>query len=251
MDPMVTSALISAGSSLLGGVMGGGTKRPRYEPYIKSLLGSQWKKGTSLSDAERMHASNMFAGRIADAKAGGIHPLAVLGMQPFGSPQATAFVPGSTSAGDAVANLGQDIGRAYHAYSSQGERQLAAASAALNLENQSLQNDLLRSQINRMNAPGTPPGASLSLGPMGDVLPSEGTYSSSNSGVEFLTTPMNRVFVGYDGKPVLMPNQEAAESMEGNWPVGMFQNLWHNTLPFYRDRIVKKWKSRDNYLWNN
>lgn len=162
MDPVVTSSLISAGSSFLGGAFGGGEKRPRYTPYIRALVGPSNfdKKGMSLSDAERFHQSNMFAGRISDAKNNGIHPIYALGAPTFNTPPMQVGSGGGSNFGDTFASVGQDLGRAFHAYSTREERAIAAKDAALTLENKSLQNDLLRSQIRSVNSAGSPPGMS-------------------------------------------------------------------------------------------
>jgi len=88
--------------------------------------------------------------RVRDAQEAGIHPLYALG--------APTFNPSPVGAGgNDFASIGQDIGRAAMAYSSKPDK-AAAAMQALALERGSLENELLRSQIRKLNQPGTPPG---------------------------------------------------------------------------------------------
>ena len=91
-------------------------------------------------------------------------------------------------------DLGQNISSAVSSVVDRKTRDIASRSAQLSLENQELQNDFLRSQINQLNAAGTPPG--ISANP-----------SSSVPGVKDL--PLERV-VGRPGSP----NQEAGDISE-------------------------------------
>lgn len=106
--------------------------------------------------AQREFAQQGIRWKVADALAAGIHPLAALGAQ------TTSFSP--VSVGDVSGGLGaagQDIGRAVKAMVTSEERDDAVAhkkAQQLALEKGSLENELLRSQIRRLNAPGTGPG---------------------------------------------------------------------------------------------
>lgn len=86
--------------------------------------------------------------RVEDARAAGLHPLAALGAQ----------LPGASPS--FMADQGEDVSRAFMATRSEGERgsMYGDMFAALQLENAGLQNDLLRSQIVKMNqvGPGFP-----------------------------------------------------------------------------------------------
>jgi len=130
------SALIGAGASLLGGFMGSKEKdkdRQMQKEFAQS--GIQWK--------------------VADAKKAGVHPLYALGAQ------TSSFAPvsvGSSDLSTGIASAGQDIARAVHATSPAQTRIDAYDSAvrALTLDKAGLENDLLRSQIAKINATLTP-----------------------------------------------------------------------------------------------
>lgn len=163
MDPLVTSSLISAGSGLLGGAFGGGQKTPRYYPYYKAMLGPDVAKNTTGAVMNGMIETEMFNARMKAAKKNNIHPLSMLGVQFGGTAQPTATFGGEDAGskwGNALAETGQGISRAVAAWSSREERAMAKTSAKLNLENQQLQNDRLRSEIALMHGAGSPPGMS-------------------------------------------------------------------------------------------
>lgn len=133
-------ALIGAGASLIGGMIG--------------------KKGSENAAEKNAAAQREFAQKgvqwkVADAKAAGVHPLYALGAQTH------SFTPsyaGDTSMPNAMASAGQDIGRAIDATRTAPQKLDAfmRTSQALQLENQSLQNDMLRAQIAETTARSTP-----------------------------------------------------------------------------------------------
>lgn len=135
----IAGPLISAVGSLFGGLLGKSSQEKANEQNIKlqkqfAQEGIQWK--------------------VADAVKAGVHPLYALGAQ------TTAFSPsvvGDTALPNALQNMGQDIGRAVGARMTP-EGKAAATIAALQVERAGLENDLLRSQIRAINAPGSPPG---------------------------------------------------------------------------------------------
>jgi len=136
--------VIAAGASLLGGIFGQRSQEKMAEKNIQlqkdfAQQGIQWK--------------------VADAKAAGIHPLYALGAQTH------SFAPVSIgdSLSPAIANAGQDIGRAVNAVATGSERTAGISKAleALALERAGLENEVLRSQIRRNNGAGTPPPAPL------------------------------------------------------------------------------------------
>lgn len=147
MDPITTSALISAGSSLLGSVFGGKSKGPTL---------------TDINDANARQEDMLFDVKMQNAKEHGIHPLVALGIPPQGG---AVFGYGGQDQGpnkfDKIAEMGQGISRAAHAWMTRGEREMSKMSAELSLENQALQNDRLRSEIALLKQPGSPPGTSL------------------------------------------------------------------------------------------
>lgn len=145
---MVWGSIISAGSSILGGLMDRGSGENSKDAQIQNAALDR--------QLQEQFAKEGIRWRVADAKAAGIHPLYALGAQlPSFSP--TTFIPGdSSSMGDALARAGQDIGRAVDATRTQKERTTARIEA-LTLEKAELENDLLRSQIARNNQSLNPP----------------------------------------------------------------------------------------------
>lgn len=111
-------ALIAAGSSLLGGFM-------------------QKQAQDKNAQLQKQFAQSGIQWKVEDAKKAGVHPLYALGAQTH------SFAP--QSVGDmGISQAGQDIGRAMAATETKAGN---AIGEKLALENQSLQNDLLRSQI--------------------------------------------------------------------------------------------------------
>lgn len=115
--------------------------------------------GSNNAALQREFAQHGIRWKVEDAKAAGINPLFALGA-PFA--QAAPAYVGDTSMGSAVAGFGQDISRAIDSTRTTGERNQARMDA-LTLENAGLQNDVLRSQLAKLNSsqvgpafPGTP-----------------------------------------------------------------------------------------------
>lgn len=131
--------LISAGATLIGGLLG------------KS---SADKANKSNIQQQREFAQNSVQWRVADAQKAGVSPLVALGMSPMSFSPSTV---GDTSLPSALSGMGQDIGRAVSSkVGPQGRYD--AAIQALTLRRAELENDLLASQIAKINAPGNPPG---------------------------------------------------------------------------------------------
>lgn len=130
----ILGSIIGAGSNLLGGLLGNKSASDAIDFQKKALkTGIQWK--------------------VEDAKKAGIHPLFALG--------ASTSMPSAVISplGESVAAAGQDISRAVDAVSDGSEKAstMSKALASLQLERGALENEMLRSQIRRLNAPGTPP----------------------------------------------------------------------------------------------
>lgn len=119
---------------------------------IGGLLGSSDKKKDRKLQADAMQHG--ISWRVADAKRAGVHPLYALGAPTFSpSPVST----GGYDLPSALGDMGQNIGRAAEAYTPKLDK-AAQGLEALALERGHLENELLRSQIRQMNAPGTGPG---------------------------------------------------------------------------------------------
>lgn len=132
--------LLSFGGNLLGGLFG------------KS---SAEKAAQKQYEQQKEFAQEGIRWRVADAKAAGIHPLAALGAQTH-SYAPTAF---NDPLPQALANAGQDLGRAIDAGRTGRERVDAYTKTVqdLSLRRMGLENELLASQIQKVRQPGHPP----------------------------------------------------------------------------------------------
>lgn len=127
-------ALLGAGSSLLGGLLGKDEAKKNMQMQLAFAKNSiQWK--------------------AQDAAKAGIHPLYAMGAPTMSFQNVVSGMP------EAVANAGQDISRAVGAAMDGGQKADAYTTAlrALQLQRGGLENELLRTQIAKLNAPGTPP----------------------------------------------------------------------------------------------
>lgn len=221
---------ISAAASLAGGLLGNKSASDRAKANVKfqkefAKYGIQWK--------------------VADAKRAGIHPLYALGAQTH-SFSPVAF---DDPLPNALANAGQDIGRAIAAGTPK-EQQPQVVDQLLR-ERGELQNDLLRSQIAQTNletdaarlrfardllgpktiAPpagagptgaaspffsgSVPPGAPTPPKSAVEYQPSKTTaHIPGQPGVEAAATPGFQ-WVNVGNGRWLMPNQTTAEVLEG------------------------------------
>lgn len=108
--------------------------------------------------------------RVRDAKAAGIHPLAALGAQTQSFSPVSFSATADTSFANAAANMGQDIGRAVNATRTAGERETAFQKSvqALTLEKGALENQLLASQIKRLQVQSNPPMPAMAGAPFAE-----------------------------------------------------------------------------------
>lgn len=122
---------------------------------IGSVIGGLFGKDSQEDQiaAQKEFAQKGIRWRVEDAKQAGIHPLYALGAQTH------AFSPVSVGSplGEGIAAAGQEFGRAISAKSTQGERVFATKMATLQLQRGELENQLLASQIARMNGPAALP----------------------------------------------------------------------------------------------
>lgn len=90
MDPLVTAGLISAGSSLLGGLFGSKKAKQQNDDNVKY---------------QKQFAQHGLSWRVDDARRAGIHPVAALGAQGASYSPSAVVDP----MGDAMASAGQSI----------------------------------------------------------------------------------------------------------------------------------------------
>lgn len=142
MDPFgLIGGLISGGLSFLGGEK----NRESQEAYNAQQL----QVAQQNLAQQREFAQHGVQWKVDDAKAAGINPLAALGAS------TTSFSPISLGgeapkSGEGFSNMGQDLQRAFKAASTAGMREESdnAELRKLQLEKASLENDVLRQEIN-------------------------------------------------------------------------------------------------------
>lgn len=152
----ILPAIISGGSSLLGGFLNKGAQSDANETNM------------AINDRnialQREFAQNALQWKAADAEKAGIHPVFAMGASGPSFSPVTLGASAETGVGTGLAGMGQDISRAVSAYRPPGEKVGGAvlaqqqASNALDLETKTLNNQLLRAKLADMTQPGNPPG---------------------------------------------------------------------------------------------
>lgn len=144
--------LIAAGANLIGGLLGRDSAKDQAQANIANQMlfakkGIQW--------------------RVEDAKKAGVHPLYALGAQTHSFSPVTVGDP----LPQAIANMGQDVGRAIHAGSPEVVRQGAFQQKMqeIALERGVLENMLLSSQIAKVNQVQSSPAIPLPTGDTGFI----------------------------------------------------------------------------------
>lgn len=180
--------LISAGTSLLGGLLGSSSadraqktaknqqrkalQQSRRDQKLNMAFQEKWaRKNIAL---QKEFAQSGIRWKVKDAQAAGVHPLYALGANTNsfgpvtvgGVPDSNFLPVGASNSGDimgrALADAGQDIGRAVSAMKTPQEKM----QDVLTLQNMGLQNDYLRVQIASTYArTGTGPGLPGNSGP--------------------------------------------------------------------------------------
>lgn len=154
MDPLITSSLISAGSSLLGGLFGKKDKGPSVEDQLMTQRGSIFNTMKSTLDA---------------AKEYGVHPLVALGLNPGAGGASISLGDNSSSrstAGDLINEMGQNIAGAVGRMQSPDEKGVQQIVQRQAVEKGELENELLKTQIAQMRANITPGIANTNSGQM-------------------------------------------------------------------------------------
>lgn len=144
-------ALISAGASLLGGLMN--------KSSAADANAQQMALARENMEMQKDFARRGIRWRVDDAKAAGIHPLYALGAQTTSFSPVSAGTVADTSMGSAVASAGQDLSRAMNATRTNSERDAAFTKTVqdLTLTKAGLENELLASQIAKLKASINPP----------------------------------------------------------------------------------------------
>lgn len=156
-------------------------------------------------DMQREFAKNSIQWKVEDAQKAGIHPLAALGAQ--------VSSPSPVTVGTDFGSLGQDVSRAINATRTQPERNDAISKTYQDLEitNKTLQNELLKSQINKINASINPPfPAAIDQ----NFIPGQGNSPLN----EKLEDPQRTRHIRTpDGYITTNPNLSDAQAIEDRW----------------------------------
>lgn len=142
----VTSALISGGASILGGLLGRKSdQRASTKAIRQQIAGSKETLEHQYATQQKYIPQNIVA-KVQGAKQAGLHPLAALGIAPAGTPATGAMpiVPGQSDTGSII---GRGIEAAGRGYQRGQEMEYAKKIAELDLENRKLQNEFLMAQI--------------------------------------------------------------------------------------------------------
>lgn len=159
-------SVLGAITSLVGGALSSSATRDANAAAARNqaLANDAARRNSELErEYQERFAKNGVRWRVADAQAAGVHPLYALGGN-FASYSPQSFqigaapVAADTGMASGVAAMGQDIGRAINATRTSGEKADAFQQTyqALQLQNMGLQNDLLASQIKRMQVNANP-----------------------------------------------------------------------------------------------
>jgi len=242
MDPII-GPLISAGTSLLGGLFGSQDKA--------NALKVQQQMAAQNIALQKEFAQSGIQWKVADAKAAGIHPLYGLGASTHSfSPVSVGNDP-SSPMGEAIGKMGQDIGRAVTVAASAEDRMIALKGAKLSLENQGLQNDVLRMKLASEQA-------RLAQGNPGPGIPTGFSMLPSKSGdPEVKTEEDTRQIMTPFGKKLRIMNTPDAQIYENRYgdiwqEIGGTANLIGdvavNAYDFaapYVSRFVRNWERSD------
>ena len=237
--------------SLAGGVLG--------------LVGNSQKNAANAAmseqnyQAQKEFAQNGIRWKVADAKAAGLHPLAALGaMTNSYQPAQTMFEsPDYSFLGD----MGQGIGRAVDAKRTQKERDrqqdFQDTVNSLRLDSLRLQNEYTQAQIDstkqdmvmqlarsaemaartQQQVPAMPAlgrGGTKDAFPTGDVQPEISKVPTSVRGdptTQAGTPPDARAYLSPFGR-VLLPTQDAADSIDSAFGAGIHWSIRNSLLPF-------------------
>lgn len=212
---MSWASVISGGASIIGGLLGSASADKATDASIANNAAN--------IALQQDFAKKGIRWRVKDAEAAGIHPLYSMGASLPTFQPSPLNIGADNSMGTALAQAGQDIGRAVSATATQPERDLA-------LQRAGLQNKLLEAQIlklTRESQTGPPlPSATTGSGgipgqgnfPTGvDVFPREITASSpANLGRQAGAPAGISYVMGSDQKLRIYPSTDTKELMEDN-----------------------------------
>lgn len=200
-----------------------------------SLIGANMADRRAEQNAERNiamqkeFAQQGIRWKVADAEAAGVHPLYALGAQTH------SFAPvsvGSSNMAASLSSMGQNVGRAIHATSTQPERASAYQEAAqtLQLDNMALQNQILASRLAGLRQTQSAP-------------PLPGGYPATETPIDPKLEPQNRLIIAND-EIRANPGWSPAKVVEDQWGEGAADlygipkslvDLWHHYVTTHPD----------------
>lgn len=152
----IFGSLISGGANLIGGLLGRDTQNATNDIAVRQAAQNRRDQYD--------FAQNAIQWKVADAEKAGIHPLYALGANPTSFNPVSVGLSSENHLGRGLSAMGQDISRAVAAPRSPADKVNGVAVAqqtqsnALSIENQQIQNQILRVRLALMTQPGTPPG---------------------------------------------------------------------------------------------
>lgn len=243
-------ALLGAGASLLGGVLGNRSQ----EKANRANAAAEAAAAQRNYEQQKEFAQSGIQWKVKDAEAAGVHPLFALGAN------TTSFSPssvGSTATAsnfDFLGQAGQNLGRAIDSTRSTPATALALQASKIQLEGLQLDNDIKRTQLmSALRTNGI--GAHPALPGLADVYPLPG---QGNSGIISSVPP------GHEARPPQYTDPDLAlegfhwkrapgtsdaqswEDVYGDESLLPFiinnykslRDIWYNTAPAYKKRIV-------------
>lgn len=194
-------SIISGIGNLVGGIFGQNSQEDQINAQIR---------------AQERFAKHAIQWRTDDANKAGIHPLYALGAQTH------SFSPigiGGNPLGEGIAAAGQDIGRAVAAGGNAGTRSFNNRMMQLQLQRGELENQLLASQIARINSPA-------------QLAPAAGASSAGLIAGQAQSAPSSTpTAFGGPGTTEIIPMQRIASPTLAPWsePSGVSDTGWAQT----------------------
>lgn len=244
--------LISAGASLLGGLLNSNAQKDAQQTQMQIA-----QQNIAL---QKEFAQSGIQWKVQDANKAGIHPLYALGASTHNfAPVSVGAIP-QTGIGDSLIRSGQDIGRAVAAAQTPSERigTISTAAQGLQLENMSLQNQMIRAQIAKLTqAPQVPvPSDGSSY-----MIPGQGNSSLVKADpLKTAPAPLDRSHqeggaitdIGYSRTPTGFapyPSKDLKERIEDVTPYEWEHFFRNRILPSFGQRLVAPFDPPAGKTW--
>lgn len=227
-------AIIGAGASLLGGLLGKSSADDAREQAAENL--------DRQIQLQKEFAQNGIRWKVEDAKQAGIHPLYALGAQTTSFSPISLTNPADNSMANSVSNMGQDISRAVHQTRTPSEKDQAYIDAArgLQLEKGKLDVEIARADLASRTAR-LYQGTTASMPSLtGNMIPGQGNSPFNPAQIIQQSFPTGNV-----SENKSMPDVGYTETSRGLYPVPgkdvkerIEDNLPHELAHFFRNNIL-------------